>query len=244
MTIYHTLNKKQSWYGQSIGILTPNTFYPCIPGNVANATTFPFPVRYKIVEKASVERILKEKDRTLLSPLIDAAIELQNEGVKAITGTGGIMTLFQKEVSDVIGVPVFLSSLLQIPFIYQTIKRPIGIITSDSRCLTPDYFISIGVNREIPLAIRGMEGQKEFREAILEEKGSLDSARIEKEVVGVAKQLITENFDMGAVLLECGDLSPYAYAVQKELSLPVFDFITMIHYVHSALIRTEFQGFM
>lgn len=244
MAFFQAKNKKQSWYGESIGILILDATYPCIPGNVGNASTFPFPVRYKRVKEASIERLVKQKDITLLEPFIDAAIELQEEGVKAITGACGFMALFQREVSDAVDVPVFLSSLLQIPFIYQIKKQKIGIITADSKSLTPEHFISVGVNKEIPLLIGGMEDQKEFREAILEEKGTLDSDLIESEVVGVAKKLITENPDIGALVLECSDLPPYAHAIQKEVNLPIFDFTTMIQYVHTALVRKEFQGFM
>jgi len=244
MAFFHTKNKKQSWYGESIGILILDATYPCIPGNVGNASTFPFPVRYKVVKEASIERLIKQKDITLLEPFIDAAIELQEEGVKAITGACGFMALFQREVSDAVDVPVFLSSLLQIPFIYQIKKQKIGIITADSKSLTPEHFSSVGVNKEIPLLISGMEDQKEFREAILEEKGTLDSDLIEREVVGVTKKLITENPDIGALVLECSDLPPYAHAIQKEVNLPIFDFTTMIQYVHTALIRKAFQGFM
>lgn len=244
MAFFQAKNKKQSWYGESIGILILDAAYPCIPGNVGNASTFPFPVRYKRVKEASIERLVKQKDITLLEPFIDAAIELQEEGVKAITGACGFMALFQREVSDAVDMPVFLSSLLQIPFIYQIIKQKIGIITADSKSLTPEHFISVGVNKEIPLLIGGMEDQKEFREAILEEKGTLDSDLIEREVVGVAKKLITENPDIGALVLECSDLPPYAHAIQKEVNLPIFDFTTMIQYVHTALVRKEFQGFM
>jgi len=244
MAFFQAKNKKRSWYGESIGILILDATYPCIPGNVGNASTFPFPVRYKVVKEASIERLLKQKDITLLEPFIDAAIELQEEGVKAITGACGFMALFQREVSDAVDVPVFLSSLLQIPFIYQIKKQKIGIITADSKSLTPEHFISVGVNKEIPLLIGGMEDQKEFREAILEEKGTLDSDLIESEVVGVAKKLITENPDISALVLECSDLPPYAHAIQKEVNLPIFDFTTMIQYVHTALVRKEFQGFM
>ena len=244
MAFFQAKNKKQSWYGESIGILILDATYPCIPGNVGNASTFPFPVRYKVVKEASIERLIKKRDKTLVQPFIDAAIELQEEGVKAITGACGFMALFQREVSDALDVPVFLSSLLQIPFIYQIKKQKIGIITADSKSLTPEHFISVGVNREIPLLIGGMEDQKEFREAILEEKGTLDSDLIESEVVGVANKLIAENPDIGALVLECSDLPPYAHAIQKEINLPIFDFTTMIQYVHTALVRKEFQGFM
>jgi aspartate/glutamate racemase len=244
MAFFRAKNKNQSWYGESIGILILDATYPCIPGNVGNASTFPFPVRYKVVKEASIERLIKKRDKNLVQLFIDAAIELQEEGVKAITGACGFMALFQQEVSAAVNVPVFISSLLQIPFIYQIKKQKIGIITADSKSLTPEHFISVGVTEEIPLLIGGMEDQKEFREAILEEKGTLDSDLIEREVVDVAKKLITKNPDIGALVLECSDLPPYAHAIQKEVNLPIFDFTTMIQYVHTALVRREFQGFM
>ena len=128
MAFFQAKNKKQSWYGESIGILILDAAYPCIPGNVGNASTFPFPVRYKRVKEASIERLVKQKDITLLEPFIDAAIELQEEGVKAITGACGFMALFQREVSDAVDVPVFLSSLLQIPFVYQIKKQKVHLI--------------------------------------------------------------------------------------------------------------------
>jgi hypothetical protein len=39
-------------------------------------------------------------------------------------------------------------------------------------------------------------------------------------------------------------LPPYAHASQVAVGLPVFDFFTMINYVHTTLIRTPFTGFL
>jgi hypothetical protein len=246
MSFFQVRNRKQCWYGESIGILILNANYPCVPGNVGNASSFPFPVRYKVVKEASIERLLKKRDKSLLQPFIDSAIELQGEGVKGITGACGFMALFQRELSEAVEVPVFLSSLLQIPFIYRTLRRrqKIGIITADSSSLTTDHFAAVGISPDIPVVIFGMEEQEEFREAVLEEKGTLDSGKIEKEVVGAAKKMVHEHPEVGALVLECSDLPPYAHAIQKEIQLPVFDFFTMIHYMHTALVRKEFCGFM
>ena len=244
MTLYRVRNKSQCWYGESIGILVLDATYPCIPGNVANASTFDFPVRYKVVKGASIERLIKKRDKTLIKLFIDAAIELRNEGVKAITGGCGFMALFQKEVSAALDQPVFLSSLLQIPLIYQMTNRRIGIITADATALTSGHFSACGISKKIPTAIGGMENQPEFREAILEENGALDSEIIKKEVLMVAQNLVSENNDLGAILLECSDLPPYARAIQKKIDLPVFDFTTMIQFVHTALVRKTFHGYL
>lgn len=246
MSVYRVSNPRKSWYGESIGILILDASYPCVPGNVGNASTFSFPVRYKVVKDASIDRLLHQRDASLLKPFVDAAKALREEGVKAITGACGFMALFQKEVADALDIPVFLSSLLQIPFIHQTLNRrqKIGVITADKTALTPGHFSSVGVDENIPLVIAGMETQAEFSSAVLKEKGTLDSGRIEAEVVSVTRQLVAENPEVGAILLECSDLPPYAHAVQAATGLPVFDFVTMIEYVHRTLARTPYNGFM
>jgi Asp/Glu/hydantoin racemase len=242
--LYRVARKSQSWYGETIGILILNAAYPCVPGNVGNATTFPFPVRYEEVQGATIDRLLNQRDPSLAKPFIRAAQNLCDRGVRAITGACGFMALFQKEVATALNIPVFLSSLMQIPFIHQITGKPVGIITADASCLTPKHFENCRISSEIPVAVAGMEAQQEFREAVLEEKGTLNSARIQQEVVSVAQQLVEENPQLGAILFECSDLPPYAHAVQAATGLPVFDFVTMIEYVHRALVRKPYNGFM
>jgi Asp/Glu/hydantoin racemase len=246
MTVFHVRNKLQSWYGESIGILILDAAYPCVPGNVGNASTFDFPVRYKVVKNASIDRLLNQRDPSLLDPFIEAARELQDEGVKAVTGACGFMALFQRQVADALDIPVFLSSLLQVPFIHQMLPRgrKIGIISADSSALTLEHFSSVGISPDIPLVFGGMENQVEFRDAVLLEKGTLDSAQIEREVVEIAEQMVSRDPDIAVIVLECSDLPPYAAAIQAAVNRPVFDFITMIQYVHSSLVRRPFQGFM
>ena len=238
---YYVTNPNQSWYGETIGILILDASYPCIYGNVGNATTFPFPVRYKEVKGSSIDKLLNKMDKKLIKPFIEAAQELEKEGVKAISGACGFMALFQKELQESVSIPVFVSSLLQIPFIYQITQKKIGVITANKKRLTPKHFISVGVDTDkIPIIMYGMENKKEFREAILEEKGSLNSSQIEKEVLEVATKMQKENPDIGSVVLECSDLPPYAHSIQKKLNVLVFDFVTMINYVYSALVKNKF----
>jgi aspartate/glutamate racemase len=225
--IYRVRKPGQAWYGESIGILILDASYPCVPGNVGNASTFSFPVRYEKVQGASIDRLLNKQDPELATPFIQAARNLRDHGVKAITGACGFMAFFQQEVAAGIDIPVFLSSLLQIPFIHQITGKKVGIITANASCLTPKHFQATGIPQSLPMVIAGMENQTEFREAVLEEKGSLDSSKIEQEVVQVAKKLVASNPDVGAILLECSD-----------------DFFTMINYVHTACVRLPFQGFM
>ena len=245
MPVYR-VNTQQSWYGESVGILILNAAYPCIPGNVGNATTFDFPVRYKVVKEASIDRLLNQRDRSLIKPFIAAARELEADGVKAITGACGFMALFQREIAASVSIPVLMSSLMQIPFMHRISGpgRRIGVITADETALTDAHFLAAGVSADIPLAVAGMQEKDEFRQAVLEEKGSLDSALMEQELVAVARDLVDRHPDTGSILLECSDLPPFAHAVQSAVGRPVFDFITMIRYVHTALNQRPYRGAM
>jgi aspartate/glutamate racemase len=246
LPVYTVTNRSQSWYGIPIGILILNASYPCIPGNVGNATSFPFPVRYKEVTEASIDGLLNRRDPALIEPFVRGARELEAEGVRAIAGACGFMALFQREIADSVQIPVCMSSLLQIPFIRRILPRGkmIGIITANAGALTDRHFESVGIQDRTGLAIKGMEGSREFREAILEEKGTLDSEAMEQEVIKAAIELTTYNPKIGAILLECSDLPPFAYAVQQAVSLPVFDFNTMIKHVQAALVQHPYQGCM
>src|SRR5690606_7096040 len=118
--------------------------------------------------------------------------------------------------------------------VYAITRRRVGIITADAGALTSGHFEALDISPQIPLAIGDMKAQVEFREAILEERGTLDSDAIEREAVEVARDLVRRHPDTGAILLECSDLPPYACAIQEATKLPVFDFITMIRHVGSS----------
>lgn len=244
MNFYNIKSKTQSWYGELIGILILDAAYPCIPGNVGNASTYDYPVRYQEVEGASIDRLLNQRDPALCEAFIAAAVDLQNRGVRAITGACGFMALFQEEIAAAVDIPVFVSSLIQIPFMHAITGKRVGIITANADRLKPRHFEACKVSASIPLAIGGMEGCEEFRTSILEEKGTMDSAAIEREVCNVAQKLMEAYPDIGSILLECSDLPPYAHAIQRVTGVPVFDFITMIDYVKASVARKPYQGFM
>jgi Asp/Glu/hydantoin racemase len=245
MTVYRA-RKGQVSYGEAIGILLLDTHIPFPPGDVGNATTFSFPVRYRVVEGASIERLINQRDPTLLQPFITAGWELIKEGVKAITGDCGFMILFQEQLASEFNVPVFMSSLLQLPFISRMLRagEKVGVITADSRNLAHQHLEAAGVTDFASVRVAGMQDQVHFYQAILDEKGGLDFEKVEAEVVQVAKNLVAGDEKIKAILLECSDLPPYAASVQEAVNLPVFDYTTMINYVFSALVRKRFHGYL
>jgi len=242
MTIYKTRRAAES-YGQAVGILLLDAKAPFIPGDVANAHTYNYPVIFKTVEGLSTSVCLNGAPE-FNAKMAAAAKELEAAGVRGISSDCGFMLQFQSAVREAVKIPVALSSLLQLPFIARTLEpsRPIGVITADSSNLTMDFLARAGVKVQNPLIIRGLQNEPEFRTAALEEKGTLDSDLVTEETVRTAKAMLREHPTMGAILLECSMLPPYAKRVQEETGLPVYDFVSMIDYMQSGTHQHAYQG--
>ena len=241
-------NGKKGQYsgGEAIGILilesSPVAF---IPGDVNNASTYPFPVRYQNVDGFSVKKAIG-KDPSVYTNLLKAAESLVQQGVRAITGGCGFMGIHQPKLAKEIEVPVFLSSLMQIPFISSIIgaDSKLGIITANGTNLTEDLLLSVGVSKSSNLIIGGLEDRPNFDQFAILEKGRLDEEAVKEEVVDTAKKLVSSNPDIRAILLECSLLPPYALSVQEAVNLPVFDYVTMIKFVFSAVVQRSYKGFI
>ena len=239
-------NPQRVSYGTTIGILLLNNSIPFIPGDVGNASSYGFPVLYRVVDDLSTVRLVVDADPALAEPIIREARTLERAGVAAITSDCGYMALFQKEVAGAVNIPVFLSSWMQVPFMHRMLQpgKKVGAVVADSRYIRKEILVHAGIDDSIPLVIGGMQDQPAFWSAIMKEEGTLDSDAVEREVVGVARDLVQANPGIGALLLECSCLPPYSAAVQEAVHLPVFDFANVIKYVYSALAQSRYEGTM
>ncbi|MDO4552435.1 MAG: aspartate/glutamate racemase family protein [Bacillota bacterium] len=239
------MRRGQNVAGYSVGILhLDNVWYPLLPGNVANACTYDFPVRLKAVPGLDTPR-LHGGDPEIFQALLAAARELEKEGVRAISAACGFFGHFHSQLADAIDVPVALSSLVQIPWIRSVLKREqkIGVLTANASAITEELLKSCGVEDPELLVIRDLRHEEQFS-AIMEDRGAFDNAQVRREVVAAAEELVNSQPKLGAILLECSDTPPYAYAVQRATGLPVFDFITMIKWLHSSVNQTPYCGWI
>jgi len=239
-----SIPKGQAIAGNAIGILVLDLWYPYLPGNVANASTYNFPVQYKILRGSTIPQILSA-DPTLLDLIVEGGRELEKQGARAIVGACGYFGNYQKEAAAILDVPVFLSSVLQIPIIRRGLKpnQKVGVICAVADSLTPKLLSQCGIDDLSNIVIAGAQDLPEFQN-ILQCTGSFNSYEIEQQLVELVKQLVNNNPDMGAILLECSDMPPYAWAIQEAVKLPVFDFTTLINWVYNAVVRRPFAGFI
>ncbi len=243
MLVYRTRRDAEA-YGYCIGILLLDYRAPFVPGDVGNATSYDYPVLYRTVPGATATRVLNA-DPELEKAVIETAQELERQGVKGISSDCGFFINYQDVVTSAVRVPVFLSSLLQLPFVASFIgdDRSIGVITASSHALGRRVLDLTWVKPDRTVVVRGMQDEPEFDRSVMKEGDTLDTDKIERETVNVAKRMVKEHPDMGAIILECSMLPPYAKAVQEATGLPVFDFLTMINYFQKGTHQKEYRGY-
>jgi Asp/Glu/hydantoin racemase len=225
-------------YGFAVGILMLDTRFPRIPGDMGNAATFPFPVRYHRVPGAEPDLVVRRGASALLPAFVQGARALEAEGVGAITTNCGFLSRFQGEVSAAVSVPVFTSSLLLVPLVHRMLGpgRRVGVMTVDASSLGPEHLAGAGITADIPIAVAGMETEKEFTRVLIGNELVLDVDQARAEHVAVARRLVAEHRDIGAIVLECTNMPPYTADIQRATGLPVFDIVSLVAMVHGALI--------
>jgi len=229
-------NNGRNIYGFSIGILMLETKFPRIPGEIGNARTWDFPVLYKVVKGASVASVVTESDPSLLKPFIDGANELAEAGVKAITTSCGFLAMFQKEMAASVTVPLFTSSLIMAPLIHSMLKpeQKVGIMTFNANSLWDRHFRGAGIE-DTPKVIYGMPEKSHFCRVIREEDDFLDFEKAKEEHAELTARMVKEHPEIGAILLECTNMPPYAKAIRSATKLPTFDIVSFTKYIYNAL---------
>jgi len=227
-------------YSARVGILMLETNFPRIPGDPGNGLTWPFPVLWKVVPGATPDRVVRHKSQGLINAFLDSAAELVQLGADGITTTCGFLSLYQREIAAHVGVPVATSSLMQIPLVEKLLPpgKRVGVLTVSAASLTSEHFIAAGANPETPVV--GTEGGREFSRVMLDEKHTLDAALAEQDMLDAGDQLLARHPDIGAVVLECTNMSAFARALADHLRLPVYSFYSFVTWFHSGIAPRDF----
>ncbi|MCX7372193.1 MAG: aspartate/glutamate racemase family protein [Alphaproteobacteria bacterium] len=223
-------------YGAPLGILMLQARFPRIPGDMGNASTWPFPVLYKVVQGASPERVVVGGAAGLLGDFIAAGRELIALGAEAITTNCGFLSIFQAQMQDALGVPVATSAMMQVPWVQATLPpgQRVGIITVNAAGITPAHLAGARVPADTPIV--GTEGGQEFfRVLIRAESEDMDVDLAREDILDAARRLRAACPELGAIVLECTNMPPYAADVAAETGLPVYDIYSMITWFHAGL---------
>lgn len=206
-------------------------------GNSTNVDTYDFPVLFDRVPGANLQSVVLSPSQSVLQSMILSGKRLIASGAKAITTSCGFNAVFQRELASALDVPVFTSSLLQIPIIraiYGENAR-ILVITASGASLTAKHFEGAGVFDLEGIHTVGLEENREWRKIFEAPEAEIDIEVFRSDLAQLAMEQVTLH-QADAVLLECTDLPPFADDIRQATGIPVFDYVTLLYYVQHAAI--------
>jgi Asp/Glu/hydantoin racemase len=125
---------------------------------------------------------------------------------------------------------------MQVPWVQATLPpgKRVGVITVNKAGVTPRHLQAAGVPPDVPM--EGTEGGREFfRVLIRAEKTELDVELARQDILDAAARLVARHPELGAIVLECTNMPPYAADVAEATGLPVHDIYSMINWFHAGL---------
>ena len=230
-------------YGAPLGILMLEARFPRIPGDMGNAGTWPFPVLYRVVRGAIAGTRGAAGRPRPAARLRRRGAGPGRLGAEAITTNCGFLSLFQRELAAAVGVPVATSSLMQVPWVQATLPpgKRVGVRDGQQGSLTPAHLEAAGVPLDTP--VMGTEGGREFfRVLIKAEADDMDVALAEQDILEAGRRLVAAHPEVGAIVLECTNMPPYAAALQAAVGLPVYDIYSMITWFHAGPAAAPLRG--
>lgn len=239
-------------YGMGLGIIILDDVFPGFPGDVRNASAYPFPIQYEVAEGVDIRALVWEEDKSpCLEPIQRAAKKLERMGCRAIAAECGYFAYFQKEIAGYVNIPVFMSSLLQVPWAQQLIgpDKVVGILVAQKKYITPTHLAAVGIQPGSNYVLAGAQDDgscPEFDHLWSEHKrtdppGAI-YAKAEQEFVQVAVDYYRAHPNMGAMMLECTGMQPFARAIQREIDIPIFSWGTLLDYAYSVVVHRDYYG--
>jgi len=239
-------------YGMGLGIILLNDAYPGFPGDVRNASAFNYPIQYQIAEGVTNKTLVYDKNPDQCrKAVIAAAKHLERLGCRAVAAECGYFAFFQKDVVEAVDIPVFMSSLLQVPFIQQVIgpKKSVGIVCAQKQFLSEQHLINVGIDPKSNYVIAGSQdeyGVTEFDNLWNPLKRpnppQASYEKAEAQIVDCCLRFIEKEPKIGAIMLECTGMQPFARAIQRACDLPVFSWGTLFDYAYSVVAHRDYYG--
>ncbi|MDH3263356.1 MAG: aspartate/glutamate racemase family protein [Paracoccaceae bacterium] len=228
-------------YGATLGILMLETRFPRVHGDIGNALTWPFPVQYRIVPDATPEKVVLGDPEPLVESFIAAGRDLVASGCDGVATNCGFLVPLQDRMAEALGVPVASSSLMQVPAVARTLPpgREVGILTISAETLTARHLQAAGIPEGTPMV--GTDRAGEFASKILSDAPEIDFERARRDVVDAAARLVASHPAVGAIVLECTNMVPYARDVRRATGLPVFSIYSYLAWFQAALLPRKFD---
>lgn len=224
---------KRKRVAPSLGVIRLDYDYPPAPGDIDCPDSFDCDVYYKVVPGLTFEMCQKGEMTEEIKQRFKDSVKwlVEEKKVHGITGDCGFMMNFQSLAREVTKIPIFMSSLCQLPAVTCAYaeKEQIIIMTANGKSLEPMRDLirdECGVDtQDKRYNIVGCEDVPHFGEAVAN-GDKVNTKKATKGIVKKARQALKKYPQSRAFLLECTELPPYSDAIRFHTGLPVYDSIT------------------
>ncbi|XP_075261374.1 uncharacterized protein LOC142353064 isoform X2 [Convolutriloba macropyga] len=236
-----------------LGVIRLDYDYPAAPGDIDCAETYGYDVFYKVVPGLTFELCQSGNLPDDVKERFVASMRwlVEEKDVSCITGDCGFMIYFQQMAqleAMKFGKPVtvVMSALVQLRAILMGISPEQGVIimtaNGDSLRQVQEMFErQLCMDHLKPrLHLIGCETVPGFEAVARGEK--VDTQKVEPGMIELVKSCLEKYPNVGAILLECTELPPYANAIREASGLPVFDAITCCDFFLNAFKQVQRYG--
>lgn len=228
---------KKKKVAPSLGVIRLDYDYPPAPGDIDCPDSFDCDVYYKVVPGLTFEMCQKGDMTEEVKQRFKDSIKwlVEEKKVHGITGDCGFMMNFQSLAREVTKIPIFMSSLCQLPAVTCAYaeKEQIIIMTANGKSLEPMRDLirdECGVDtQDKRYNIVGCEDVPHFGQAVAN-GDKVNTKKATKGIVKKAREALKKYPQSRAFLLECTELPPYSDAIRFHTGLPVYDSITACHF--------------
>ena len=235
-----TVTGGKNVHGAGVGILMLETRFPRIPGDIGHAQTWPFPVHYRVVPGATPEKAVRGAPRPLLDDFIREGRALVAMGCDIITTNCGFLVLLQEELRAALGVPVATSALMQVPMVEALLPpgQRAGVLTISRGSLTPEHYRAAGMVQDCP--VEGTDQGREFSRVILSDALEMNVDLARQDLLEAATRLVRRHADVGAIVLECTNMVPFAADIRRQTGLPVWSVLSLVNWLQAGALPPRF----
>jgi hypothetical protein len=211
-----------------LGILMLDTQFPRPPGDIGNPATFEqlqIPVRYRTVQGASPQSVVRGSAALALAPFVAAALGLVQQGASLLSTSCGFLARYQRELQAAVPVPVVSSSLLWLcsP---ELSGEHCAVLTIDALALDASQLAGVGAD---PATLVGGVAQGcEFQRRLLGNEPTMDLRQAGQDVVAAALALVKAHPEVTTLVLECTNMPPYAQAVAEATGRRVEHIVSLL----------------
>ncbi|MGN6765584.1 MAG: aspartate/glutamate racemase family protein [Rhizobiaceae bacterium] len=233
--------RRRPVHGARIGIIVLDTGFQRLPGDVANALTWRFPVQYHVVTGVRPQDVIEGAPEKILPAFYDAIDRLTELGVDGIATSCGFLAMVHPQLRAYSGLPIASSSLMQIPLVLQTLPadKTVGVIVSDRKAITDNHFINVGAPVGLPLGELAFDGP--IRANMRNNASQVSYAAQERDALETVERMLAETPSIGALVSECANLPPYSQAIERTLGVPVYDVVSLVEWLHAGLMPRGFH---